>query len=359
MKRVLIVITTSMVSYGGLTSVVMNYYRAMDLSNFQIDFASTNTLSEELVKELKENNSVYHKLPNRKNVVRYIGALYKLTKSYEVVHVHANSATAVLELLPSKIAGVQNRITQIHTSKCDHWILHKLLFPMFKHSYTKGIAVSNKAGEWIFKDGFLILRNGIDSEKYKYSSSSRALIRSLHGIDDTTVLFGHVGKIYKPKNHHFLVDVFNEYVKLNPHSKLLLVGDGVLRNEIQNKIDDLGLKNNVIFAGMQRDIASYLSAMDVFVFPSLWEGMPLSLIEAQASGIICFASNTIDKESNITGKVNTLALEIGPKEWALKIHDADVSNRENQSLDNIERIERKNFDIKYNAKILDEIYLQI
>lgn len=303
MKRVLNIITTSYVPYGGLTTVAMNYYRNIDHSAFQIDFASTNECPQILEEELRANNSRYYKLPNRTtSPLSYMKKLRNICREYDAVHIHGNSATTVLELIPARLAGVEKRIVHIHNTKCDHSFAHRLLYPLMKLNMTDAIACSGAAGEWIFKDGnFIVLNNAIDLSKYSYNETSRRMIRKKYNIDMDSLVVGHVGKIVEQKNHLFLIDVFKKITENNEKARLLLVGDGVMRNTVEEKIKTMNMENKVIFAGMHESAAKFLSAMDMIVFPSLWEGLPLSLLEAQANGLPCIASDVITSEVNMGG----------------------------------------------------------
>lgn len=361
MKRILVIITTAMVPYGGLASVMMNLYRNIDKERFHIDFASTNKeLDGVLELELNKNASKYYSLGNRKRkLLQYVNRLSGVIRegNYDIVHINSNSATALIELLVSKKYGISKRIVHNHTSICNHKLLHRICYPFFRNVYTDAIACSKKAGDWIFPDGnYQIVNNGIDTEKYRYSSVNRVNVRKQYGVRETTVVLGHVGKIYKPKNHHFLIDIFAAYHEKNNDSKLLLVGDGVMRTEIEKKTAELGLIDSVIFAGMQREPEKYLSAMDFFVFPSLWEGMPLSVIEAQASGLLCFASDTIDEGVTVTDSVIRLSINNGVQIWTNALMNADNIDRDTNSERCIEMIRSAGYDSNANAHILEGIY---
>lgn len=360
MKKILIVITTGFVSCGGLTSVMMNYYKKIDKSKYIIDFASTNMeLDDDLKKELEGNNSKYYALGNRKrNLLAYEKNLYNVIKnnSYDIIHVNANSATASFELILAKILKVEKRIVHIHTSICDHRILHKLLSPIFNNLYTDAIACSHKAGSWIFDDGkFTILNNGIDTQRFRFDENSRKLVRRKFNISDDCMLLGHVGKLYKPKNHLFLVDIFKEIHKDNSNTRLLLVGDGEMRPEIEDKVEKLHLKDAVIFAGMQTHVEDFMSAMDYFLFPSLWEGLPLSVIEAQASGLKCLVSDAIDASVCVTDTIEMKSID-SIKPWLICYDKILLSDRIKQSDDNIESIKNVGYDCATNVTKLEQIY---
>lgn len=358
-RNVLIVITTAFTKYGGLTGVVMNCLRQMDISDIKISIVSGNVPEEELLNECNSIGIKYIQIYGRnRNTFKYIFNLSRVLKSYDVIHIHSNSATAVVELIAAKLARVKVRIVQNHTEKCDHYILNKLCYPLFKKLYTYGISCSKKAGDWIFgKGNYTILNNSIDTERYMFNKICRDTIRVQYGLSDDVICVGHVGKIYKPKNHRFLLEIFRDYHIVVSNSKLLLVGDGVMRKEIEHYVDELGLQDSVIFAGMQPNVNEFLSAFDMFVFPSLWEGMPLSVIEAQAAGLPCFISDTIDEDVAITKLVSRLPINKGTEIWVEKLKNTIERNRFENSKNSISQLKSNKYDSKVSAKVLKDLYL--
>ena len=282
-RKILIVITTAFVPTGGLATVMMNYYRKIDKGGLQIDFASTNEAPAVLTDELAKQKSHYYCLGKRSHILLYFTRLYKLCKEYDVIHINGNSATTTIELISAYLAGVKTRINHNHTAKTEHKIIHNIMQPIFKRLYTQGLACSENAGTWLFgKEKFLVLKNAIDTEKYRYSQYLREKYRKELNISEKTMVVGHVGKIYGPKNHKKLVSIFYEYQKTHEFSKLLIVGDGVLRTEIEKQVNELDISDKVIITGIRTDTPGFLSAMDVFIFPSVYEGLGLAVIEAQA-----------------------------------------------------------------------------
>ena len=363
-QKVLIIITTEFVSYGGLTTVMMNYYRKINSNQLVIDFASTNkNVDCALLNELNEKGSQYFWLGNRKkSTLAYMYKLYELLKKnrYDVVHINSNSATAAIELFIAKTCKVRNRIVHNHTSRCNHAIAHKLLAPFFSRLYTTAIACSKKAGDWIFTNKeYMILNNGVDTERYRFNYINRAEIRKEFGISEDCFLLGHVGKIYEPKNHPFLIQIFTEYHKKNDKAKLLLVGDGEMRKQIEIQVNHSGISEAVIFAGMQSQVEKFLSAIDVFVFPSIWEGMPLSVIEAQASGVKCIISSNIDNSVAVTNNITFLPIDDGVSVWVDEI-DKSMNNmnsdRQTQSNINIEMIRNAGYDTEVSVNNLVQVY---
>ena len=352
MKRILVIITTAFTATGGLASVMLNYYRSLDKKGLQIDFASTNTITPDLNDEIQKNGSKYYQLPKRKNIIRYWKAVKCLSRNYDVVHLHANRSTAVIELSAAKNAGVPKRIHHNHTSKTQHPFINAVLHPFFMHSFTDAIACSQLAGDWLFgKNNYKILRNAINIAKFEYNNDVRVLIRNEFGIKEEDFVVGHIGKFMDAKNHEFLIKVFAEYHLKHPNSKLLLVGDGEWRSKVESWVADSGCADSIILAGLRTDIPAIVQAMDVFVFPSIYEGMPLTVLEAQASGLPCLIS------SNVTSDVKMKDLADGVKDWADSIDSFDYAiSREVRCHNNYELITKAGYNIENEANELLKIY---
>lgn len=335
----------------------MNYYRNINHSKFTIDFASSNKIDPLLLEEISLHNSKYFQLPRRKHLFRYFFALLLKCRGYDIIHVHANSATAAIELWAAKLARIHKRIIHIHTSKTEHPLIHKILYPLFKQAYTEKIACSIKAGEWIF-DTFKVLPNAINCSKFIYKANIRDNYRNQLGFKKDDIVIGHIGKFMNAKNHLFLIDIYNEILKIESHSKLLLIGDGYLRNQIESKINRLGLNDKVKLVGMRKDIPELLQAMDIFVFPSLWEGLPLSVLEAQASGLTCILSDTVTTEVALSDEIYYYSLKENATKWANLItkHFHKMCNREIVSNRAIEQITQKGYNIKQSAEKLTKLY---
>lgn len=358
MKKVLVVITTAFVPYGGLTSVMMNYWRAMDKRNLYFDFASSNNPPNSLLDEISSEECKYYQLPQRKFILPYIFALIRICKNYDVVHVHGNSSTSVLELVAGKIAGVPKRIVHNHNSVTTHPFLNRILHPLFIKIYTDAIACSSIAGEWLFGKGkFKILRNAIDVDKFSDCMDYREKSRKEFCIKDNEIVVGHVGKFNKQKNYPAIISVFAEYHKLQPKSKLLLIGDGDLFQKVKSECQRINISDSVIFAGRRIDIPYLMSAMDLFLFPSLWEGLPLSALEAQASGLPVFLSDTISKEVWISDNVHVCKLSDSSAIWAKEMFKSSKC-RITQVAKNVKLLTNSGYNIKTEAKKLQDIYFE-
>ena len=316
------------------------------------------TIEDLLFEEISNESCCYYQLPPRKQVLKYFNTLRKLCKGYDVIHVHANSATSVIELLAAKMAGVPKRIHHNHTSKTQHPLLSRMLYPIFNCTYTDAVACSELAGEWLFGRGkFLVLPNAIDIDKFKYNPQTRNLIRVEFKIKKDDFIVGHIGKFMDAKNHEFLIKVFAAYHSNHPFSKLMLVGDGAWRPKIEGWVAQSGCADSIILAGLRSDIPAIVQAFDVFVFPSIYEGLPLTVLEAQSSGLPCIISSNVTKAVDVGRDVVMKDLSDGVESWAEKIDFFDYTvSRAERSEQNYDLITRAHFNIENEAQRLVEIY---
>lgn len=360
MKKVLIVITTEFLYFGGLTNVMMNYYKALNKDGLQIDFASTNEIDEtdSAYKFIKNNGSNYFCLGNRKkDTINYLRRFYLLLKKngYDVVHVNGNSATMALELFITYKLGIKIRISHGHTTRSNHPVVHFLLKKALYSFSTHRIAVSDETGRWLYGKNYIVLNNAIDLNKYAYNEKIRKKIRTEIGVDEFRVV-GTVGKLYGPKNHDFLLDIFRCIVSKNDNYRLVLAGGGELENKLKRKAEEIGILDKVIFLGMRDDIADVVQGFDVFVFPSIYEGLGLAVIEAQASGLKCFASDAVPVETKVTDNIRYLSLNETATFWADAILSVDTGNREELSVNAMNTIKKCGYDINVEVAKLEGIY---
>ena len=358
MRKVLVIITTGFETCGGLASVMLNYYRVMDKTDLQIDFASVNELDADLKDELIQCNSQYYNLGSRKsNIFLYVKNLCKVLKdnNYHVIHVNGNSSTMLIELLIALKYKIKKRIAHVHTTKSDYPLIHNILKPIFKKSYTDAIAVSDLAGKWLFDEHFQVLNNAIDVQHYSYNELVRSQFRKRYQLENKLVI-GNVGKLTDSKNHIFLLNVFKRIKKRITNSVLLIVGGGSLEESLRLEAKKLEIEESVIFLGMQNDTSESLQALDVFVFPSKFEGLGMALIEAQASGLPCVVSNRVPKEANVTESVIYLELENNMEKWIENICTIDIDGRKFRAEKAEKVIAVNGYDIKNEANKLKKIY---
>jgi len=219
------------------------------------------------------------------------------------------------------------------------------------------LTCSEIAGDHVFgtnKERIPILKNAIEPKLYVFNEEIRKRKRTELGLKNETVL-GHVGRMDEQKNHAYLLDIFKAYLHLNPRSILLLIGDGELKEELKQKVVDEGLTEQVKFLGVRADVNEWLQAMDIFIFPSIFEGLPITLIEAQAAGLPIMASDTITKEAQITDLITFRSVTLEAVRWAKRIDDHLVLFRENMTAEII----KAGYDVKDTARFLENYYLTI
>lgn len=354
-----LVVNTVRFRMNGITSVIMNYYRKMDKTDMNIDFVVINKISSNYRQELESNHSKIHYLPRKKNPLTYALKLYKIIKSnnYDIIHIHGNSAMMSIETLVAFIAKVPVRIIHSHNTTCNHKRLHKILYPILKRTYTHGFACGEDAGKWIFRnDPFELIKNGIDLNEFTYNEEIRKKYREKIGASNKKVI-GHIGNFVYQKNHTFLIDVFNELLKVNSNYLLLLISDGQLLDEIKKKVAKLGIDEHVIFLGKTTEINCYLQAMDIFVLPSHYEGLPVVLIEAQAMGLPCLVSDKVSIESRLTNLVKFIPID-NKKLWVDTILNQRLGNRELDVDEYHKGIEDSGYNVSKNADKMKRLYAE-
>ncbi|MDD3392076.1 MAG: glycosyltransferase family 1 protein [Bacilli bacterium] len=352
---------------GGVEAVVMNYYRHIDTNKIQFDFICDEDSTNIPYDEIEKLGGRVIIVPPYQKLFRYQKELYKIFKlnNYKIVHSHINTLS-VFPLRIAKKAGIPVRIAHSHSTtnkkeKKKH-LLKQLLKPFSKVYATHFFACSELAGRWLFGDKTFdegkvyILNNAIDVEKFAYNEKLRIKKRKELGISDDTLVIGHVGRFVEQKNHRFLIDIFDEIHKEKKDSLLLLVGQGPLEEEIKEKVKNLSLTNSVMFLGQRGDAHELYQAMDVFLLPSLYEGLPVVGVEAQASGLLCVFSDDMTKETKVLDSTILVSLSKDTNEWnniILKYVETFIRSK------NYNEITNNNFNIKYETKNLEKKYIAI
>ena len=343
---------------GGVEAVIMNYYRHIDRTKVQFDFIcdedSTNIPYEE-IKKLGGKVILcppYQKLPK---YLKFLKQLFK-EKKYRIVHSNINTLS-VFPLYAAKKAGVPVRIAHSHsTSNPKEWkknLLKNALRPFSKKYATDYFACSELAGRYLFGDKTFnkgevkIIHNAIDVEKFKYDPEARKKLRKEIGIKDSDFVIGHIGRFVEQKNHRFLIDIFAEVKKEKKNAKLVLVGQGPLREEIEEKVKNLGLEKDVFFLGQRSDTNKLYSVFDVFCLPSLYEGLPVVGVEAQANGVPCVFSDRITKEIFASRNLEIIDID-------------DLSSTVNAFLKSSKRkmSNLQKYNISETASSIEEIYME-
>lgn len=360
----ILIISTVPVDKNGITNVIFNYFRAINSSEIDFDFVSINNPNDNYVNEIEARGGKLFVLKrSNTRLIHYIKQLSKIIKNgkYNAVHIHGNSHTVVFELIAAKLGGCKNRIVHAHSTSCNSILLHKVLTIPFNILCNKRIACGKMAGFFMFGGKqFHILNNGIDTEKYSFREDIRLLWRKKLGYRNDDVVLGHVGYFSEVKNQKYIIEILNVIVEAHSDYKLLLVGDGIQRKEIMDQVDKYELGNNVLFTGNIDNVSDYLNCMDVIVMPSLYEGLPLSLIEQQANGLQCVVSDTITTEVDKTGNLSWLSIKDSPSFWANKILSLNShNNREERSIKAVKNIIASDFSIQNEAKKLQDFYFSI
>lgn len=290
-------------------------------------------------------------------------------EKFDIVHVHTSSGLQGIEVFLAHMIGVKNIVVHSHSSELSasskfNGLKHKVhtwgVKQIDKYANQR-IACSDKAALWLFKDieNVIIAKNGIVCKKYFFSMDTRMQVRSTLGIRQDEFVLGHIGAFSNIKNHKYIVDVFENLKIQIPYSKLIFIGTGKLEDEIKEYVIEKKIENDVKFLGTRNDCPKILMAMDCFVFPSLWEGLPISVIEAQASGLPCIISNTITDEVVITDLVKKEPIDLTSKsKWELDIFD--IYNSRNDIIEKrsayADAVEQSGFDMSYTTKEIEDIY---
>lgn len=354
----LLMLNTVPMIYDGIGMTILNYASNLDRTDLQVDFVVINHLEDKMRHQIESMGSKIYELTERNtSQLKYVKALAKVVKEgkYDIVHIHCNSCTAAVDLLGAKIGGAKMLCPHSHNTKCVHTGMHKVLRPLFNFLYTDGFACGELAGKWLYgKRQFTVLKNATNTDKYRFDDCERNRIREQYKLDGK-IAVGHVAHFTYHKNHPFLIDVFTEVVKQNSNYVLFLIGDGQYRGTIEQQVKQNGIEDNVIFVGTTLEIPAYLSAMDMMVLPSLWEGLPNVVIEWQTSGLPTLVADTVTKDCKLTESVKFLPLE--KYVWVENILNLHVNgNRAEQSNNNIKEIAAAGFSIKEQAAVLKQYY---
>ncbi|MCR4616169.1 MAG: glycosyltransferase family 1 protein [Clostridiales bacterium] len=350
---------------GGAETLIMNLYRCVDRTKIQFDFLVNVFDDMYYQKEIEELGGRIYRMKFLTSITPpvYERILYKFFIShpeYKIVHSHLETTTGII-LKQAKKAGVPVRIAHSHTIRYTRTGAAAFIENAYKTHCRKKIvpnsthrlACSEAAAKWLYGGAdAVVMKNGINSADYDYSEETRKEVRDEFKINADTKLLMHVGRFCDPKNHSFLIDIFNEYHALNGNSMLMLVGEGELMEGIKKKVLDLNLTDSVIFTGIRNDVCRLLQAADYFVFPSLYEGLPLSLVEAQAADLPCFVSDRVPKDADLNIS-EYVSLPLGDsKNWAGRILEAGERQRRSRFTE----ICKAGFDIKSNADFLTDLY---
>lgn len=350
---------------GGAETMVMNYYRHIDRTRVQFDFLVHREQRGAYDDEIERmGGRIYRMCPvypqNFSRYKRDLRTFFRTHPEYKIIHSHM-SELGYFAFREAERQGVPVRICHAHNAPHGfdakmiiRTYFKKRMMPYLTHLFMCG----EESGKWLYgeknKSRFIMLNNAIDAAVYSFDASKREEMRHQLSLTGELVI-GHVGRFNPQKNHAFLLDIFAALLKKEPNAALLLVGGGADMPKIQAKARELGIAEHVRFLGVRSDVADLMQAMDVFVFPSLYEGLPVTMVEAQASGLPCIISDKVPPECILTdGLVNIMPLSASPEAWAEKI----LAMRAVPRTDRHEKIAAHGFDISTEAVKLQEFYIK-
>jgi glycosyltransferase involved in cell wall biosynthesis len=364
MKPIRVLNVVAIMDRGGLETMIMNHYRVIHKDTVQFDFLVHREKKGAYDDEIRSLGGVIFYLPhfNPLRIQEYNNALdrfFEKNRNYEIIHAHYN-ALSMWVLRSAKKHNVRVRIAHSH-----------LAFPKFNHQspffwYARmkinnycnyRFACSKDAAVWLFGKKYSslveVFRNAIPAKKFEYDETTRNRIRNELGLKDCFVI-GHIGRFNSSKNHEYLIRVFHELYRINNSAYLLLIGDGEKKERIENLAIKIGVKDRIRFLGVRNDVSELLQAMDVFVFPSKFEALPVTLVEAQSSGLRIIASDSITKDITFTNLVTFKSLNLNPVEWAIEIQGIGYDySRTSTYMSTIEA----GYDIYDNARFLTDFYI--
>lgn len=356
--RVLAVVTVRYAK-NGITGVVKNYAECMSPAEALFDYVLINEPSASERAEIESRGGRIFVLPMRnKNPLAYGKRLRAIAASgaYDLLHVHGNSATMLFDLLPGKRAGIPVRIPHGHNTTCNSLLLHKLLSPPFRRSYTHALSCGAEAGAFLYgKYPFTVLNNAVDTGRYRFDAAERTRLRAALALAEDTILLGHVGSFIARKNQRFLIEAFAKAHAVKPCLRLALIGEGEHLPAARALAEVLSLKDAVIFPGGAENAAAWYSAFDCFALPSLQEGLPLTLVEAQCAGLPCLVSEGVTRASDLSGSCTFLPLD--QSVWAAAMEGfAPAPERAIKSAASIAAVAASGYDIGKNAETLLGFY---
>ncbi len=358
--------------YSGVSVFLMNVYRNIDHNKIQIDFLTPDTSSYKIYREEIEQAGghifEFHINCNSlKGELRFGKRLREfLTKQhYDIVHINSGAVGFdCITAVASRLTGAKVIVHSHNTGHRSWWktpLIFLMKFVMQKNADVL-CACSMEAARYVFtshavqRGDVIIVKNGIDLQKFQYNKKTRNEIKKELNLDDQLVV-GHIGRFAEQKNHEFLIDIFAEIIKKKPTSVLLLIGQGELEDRIKEKVYALKLQDNVIFLGQRSDAQNLYQAMDVLVFPSLFEGLPITLIEAQTSGLPCCISDSISPEVDMTPLIHRISLNTSVIEWANTALNITVNDRQRRSY--VHELMGEGYDIRTTALLITKIYEDI
>lgn len=367
MEPINVLVLDTVMDRGGAEAMIMNYMRHIDRSVIKFDFLTNRDYRAAYEDEIESlGGKVYHMCPMYPGKFgqykREVREFLKEHPEYQIIHSNLEERS-YFALKEAKRLGVPVRISHSHNRPLGvnlKLIMRYYFRFMLKYYNTHMFACGVEAGDWLYggknRDNVIIMKNAIDANEYRYNALVSAEMKRELGIEGKKVI-GHIGRFFPQKNHAFLIDIFKAVHDREPEAVLLLVGGGesddALKNQIKAKVNNLGLTDCVKFLGVRGDVARVVQTFDVFLLPSLFEGLPVTMVEAQAAGLPCVISDKVPIQCDITGNVTVLSLDDSVAKWAETICNLAGGF---EKKDMYARIVEAGFDIGENAKWLEEFY---
>ncbi len=369
MDAIHVLVLDTVMDRGGAEAMIMNYMRNVNRDLIQFDFLTNRDYRAAYEDEIESlGGKVYHMCPmypgKFRQYKREVREFLKKHPEYKIIHSNLEERS-YFALKEAKKLGVPVRISHSHNRPLGFnpkLIVRYYFRFMLKYYNTHMFSCGIEAGDWLYgkknREKVIIMNNAIDAARYTYSARKSAEMKKTLGVEDKLVI-GHVGRFFAQKNHPFLIDIFYEIYKKNPNAVLILVGGGEvddsLKNQMKQKVKNLGIEDAVQFLGVREDVNEVMQAFDLFLLPSLFEGLPVTMVEAQASGLPCVISDKVPIQCDITGNVKVVGLDERPDRWA----DVILSFVEKfERKDTFNQICQTGFDIKENARWLEEFYVK-
>ena len=348
----------------GISMFILNNHRYFSDKRNRYHLVYPRTRGDEKViaaylREFEHQENTTAHVSKDSGMIRFaISFLRYMNKNHiDILHVHGSSSAIVLEALLAKWGGVKVVVAHSHNTRGNHPLVHRLLRPLLNVTTDVRLACGRMAGEWMYGKNrtFRVIPNGIETNKYRYSTKTREIVRKELGITDDAVVIGHVGSFSEVKNQRFLIELIKGYAEdNNVRVKLLLIGDGILRQELEAECRHHQTSDMVVFAGVRKDVNRLMMAMDVFCLPSLYEGFPIVAVEAQASGLPVIMSSNISNEVCITDLVHSLPINKGIAEWKQTINV--ITSRNGLRAAYADEVRNAGYDIRHSAIMLESIY---
>ncbi|MCJ8007992.1 glycosyltransferase family 1 protein [Lederbergia wuyishanensis] len=357
---------------GGAETRIMDIYKQIDRNKIQFDFVAFTDGPYYYEKEIKELGGRIFIVRNpRKSLIGHVLDLYKIMKKegpFQAVHAHTSYHGGIV-MIAARFAGIRFRIcharttSSISTSSPIRKLILSLGRKLISTNATSFLAVSKSAGIFLFgkknvaNNRVKIVPNSINIEKYMcINELDSEKLRSHLGIPKTSIVIGHVGRFEKMKNHNFIIDIFKEIINTGIEAKLVLVGEGSLVHDIKEKVARQNIEDHVIFTGLRNDVPNIMKMLDILVMPSLYEGLPGTVLEAQAAGTPCVLSENITKEVDMgLGLVTFLNLSLSSKEWGKSILDFS-SHKKLKKQEIYLAFQQKRFTLEYTVNSFKNVY---